>query len=350
MMADCRYGRRSPRGNPEAGFTLIEVMAALAILGIAMTAVFSTFISQQQSFTTQSRVAEMQQNLRLAVDCMTRDIRMAGYGMPMSTNTASDNVALPAGVLPGGITAIRAIFPVDNNAGPDQIYILYRYDMDLERYDTVNNLLLPPPELQSMAADRSFVTVDNSFGFLAGGGEHALVTDGATADLFQSTSVVGATVNFAGGGYNGAHHTKVYVAGATPGFPPSVVSKARFVRYFIDNSDPARPTLMLDRMIPGQAPQPVADDIEDMQFTYGLDTNADGNIDAFRCDSGGTVITAAEVTRIRQVRMHLIARSRLPEGGMIGTRPALANRPAGGTDGYRRRIIEVNIDARNSGT
>ncbi|MDO8945454.1 MAG: prepilin-type N-terminal cleavage/methylation domain-containing protein, partial [Desulfobacterales bacterium] len=79
-------GRRNPgcrfRGLDAAGFTLIEVLVALAILSIAMTAVFTTFLSQQQSFTVQSRVAELQQNLRTAVDCMTRDIRMAGYGMP----------------------------------------------------------------------------------------------------------------------------------------------------------------------------------------------------------------------------------------------------------------------------
>ncbi len=52
--------------HSEAGFSLIEVMAALVILSIALTAVFATFISQQKSFTVQSRVAEMQQNLRQA--------------------------------------------------------------------------------------------------------------------------------------------------------------------------------------------------------------------------------------------------------------------------------------------
>ena len=66
----------------------MEVMSALVILAIAMTAVFATFISQQKSFTVQNRVAEMQQNLRQAVEYMSRDIRLAGYGIP-------DNVTIP---------------------------------------------------------------------------------------------------------------------------------------------------------------------------------------------------------------------------------------------------------------
>ncbi len=65
----------------------------------------------------------------------------------------------------------------------------------------------------------------------------------------------------------------------------------RFVRYFIDNvTDPDHPTLMLDRMT-GNA-QPLADDIEDMQFQYGLDTDGD-----FVVDTVVNAPTAAQVPR-----------------------------------------------------
>ncbi|MBE0569135.1 MAG: PilW family protein [Deltaproteobacteria bacterium] len=347
-----KEGRRKTgdrfRGSAEAGFTLIEVLMALAIMTIAMTAVFATFLSQQQSFTVQSRVAEMQQNLRIAVDSMTRDIRMAGYGMPLTTNTVNDNVALPGTMNPAGITTMRSLYAVDNTAGPDQLYILYLYDMDDNQ---------PPGTLSVMAADLTSVNVviDNSLanGFLPGGGELVLVADGVTADLFQTTSVTAGTtptLNFAGGpAYNGGSplHTKLYVAGASPGFPPTVVGKARFVRYFIENN-----TLMVDRMIGGGVtPQPLADDIEDLQLSYGLDTDSDGFVDASRNDMGDAVMTAGEIRQVRQVRLHLVARSRLPEKDWSGIRPAIGNHPGAATnDGYRRRTIEVNIDVRNSGT
>ena len=96
-----------------------------------------------------------------------------------------------------------------------------------------------------------------------GGGELVLITDGTTADLYQ-TSAAGGTILTFGGVYS-LGHAKLYPAGST-------VAKARFARYFIDNTtDPAHPTLMVDRM-GGSAPQPLADDIEDMQLTYAVDT------------------------------------------------------------------------------
>jgi type IV pilus assembly protein PilW len=309
--------------HPEAGFSLVEVMAALVILAIALTAVFATFISQQKSFTVQNRVAEMQQNLRQAVEYISRDIRLAGYGIP-------DNVTVPGTANAAGITSIRSLYAVDNTTGPDQIYLLYMFDMDANQPPAVNTA--------TMTGTVS-VNVDNSAGFLTAGGELVLITDGTTADLFQTTAAGGGVLTFGAGAYN-AGHAKLYGVGP----PPSTVAKARFVRYFIDTlTDPAHPTLMVDRNIPGQGAQPLADDIEDMQLTYGLDTNADGIIESW---SASPTIPA----QIRQVRLQFIARTRLPETGWSETRPALGNRAAGTTaDGYRRRIYDIVVDVRNSG-
>lgn len=313
-------GRRSG----EAGFSLVEVMAALVILAIAMTAVFATFISQQKSFTVQSRVAEMQQNLRQAVEFMTRDIRMAGYGIP-------DNVTIPNNVVAAGVTSLRSLYAKDNTTGPDQIFILYLFDMDANQPPTTDNA-------SGVPANAGSITVPTTTGFLATGGELVIVTDGATADLYETSAAVGTILTLGGGyGYN-AGHTKSYPAGS----PPVIVAKARFVRYYIDSTDPAHPTLMVDRM-GGLASQPLADDIEDMQLTYGLDTNADGTVDFWAS-------SPAVPSQIRQVQLQFIARTRLPEAGWSETRPALGNRAAGTTpDGYRRRTYDIVIDVRNSG-
>jgi len=309
--------------DPEAGFSLIEVMSALVILAIAMTAVFATFISQQKSFTTQSRVAEMQQNLRQASECMTRDIRMAGYGIP-------DNVVVPGTENPAGITNIRALYAVDNTTGPDQVYILYMFDMD------ANQL---PAVLATAMTGTGSVNVDNSVGFLTSGQELVLITDATTADLFQTTAAGAGVLTFGAGAYS-TGHTKLYGVGP----PPSTVAKARFVLYYIDSStDPAHPSLMVDRNVPGQAAQPLADDIEDMQLTYGLDTNGNGVVDTWTA-------SPATPSQIRQVRLQFIARSRLPEAGWSETRPTLGNNTGPFTpDGYRRRIQDIVIDVRNSG-
>ncbi len=350
MTTGPRTAKPPLRGRTEAGFTLIEIMAALAILAIAMTAVFATFTSQQQTFTTQSRVAEMQQNLRIATDALVRDIRLAGYGLPPTTGTAADNIALPGTMNPHGITTVRGLYPVDNTAGSDQVYIMYVYDMDANQ---------PPAELTADMTAVTSIAVDNTLGFVPGGGELVIVTDRVTADLFETTAGgTATTMNFAGGGsdYNNASlHTKLYAVGTQPGFPPTVAAKARFVRYYIEDvawaDGSVHPTLMVDRLN-GDAPQPVADDIEDMQLSYGLDTNGDGAVDTVRCAWGGVAaFSAGQIPQIRQVVLHLVARTRMPEKGWQDSRPQAGNRPGAATaDGYRRRVIEVNVDVRNSGT
>jgi type IV pilus assembly protein PilW len=61
-----------------AGFTLVELMVTLLISVGIMTAVYSSYLSQQKNYAVQESVAEMQQNLRAGIMYMTRDIREAG--------------------------------------------------------------------------------------------------------------------------------------------------------------------------------------------------------------------------------------------------------------------------------
>jgi type IV pilus assembly protein PilW len=61
------------------GFTLVEILVAIAISGFVLAALYTAFLAQQRLFHVNEQVAEMQQNLRGAALLMTRDIRMAGY-------------------------------------------------------------------------------------------------------------------------------------------------------------------------------------------------------------------------------------------------------------------------------
>lgn len=62
------------------GLTLIELLLALAISSILVASLYQIFIKQHKTYIVQEQVADMQQNLRGAMDRMLRDIRMAGYG------------------------------------------------------------------------------------------------------------------------------------------------------------------------------------------------------------------------------------------------------------------------------
>ncbi|NIR17592.1 MAG: prepilin-type N-terminal cleavage/methylation domain-containing protein, partial [Desulfobacterales bacterium] len=61
------------------GFTLVELLVAMAIATVILTAIFSTFKSQQDSYVLQSQLAMTQQNVRGAMQLISRDIQMAGY-------------------------------------------------------------------------------------------------------------------------------------------------------------------------------------------------------------------------------------------------------------------------------
>ena len=65
--------------NKERGFSLIELLAAVAISGLVLGAATGSFMSQSRSYDAQGAVNEMHHRARVAMDMMTREIRIAGY-------------------------------------------------------------------------------------------------------------------------------------------------------------------------------------------------------------------------------------------------------------------------------
>jgi type IV pilus assembly protein PilW len=61
------------------GFTLTELMVAMAIGMVVLAAVTTTFMAQAKFYNAQEQINEMQQNARGALDIITRELKMAGY-------------------------------------------------------------------------------------------------------------------------------------------------------------------------------------------------------------------------------------------------------------------------------
>lgn len=66
------------RGLGKAGFTLVEMLVAVAISGILVVAIYTAYVIQQKSYVVQEQVAETQQNLRAAMIRLLSEIRQAG--------------------------------------------------------------------------------------------------------------------------------------------------------------------------------------------------------------------------------------------------------------------------------
>ena len=72
------------------GMTLVELLLVMAILSVVTLALMSLYIPTYQSTAAQTQVSDVQDNLRLALKVMTRDILHAGFLVPVDPITAND--------------------------------------------------------------------------------------------------------------------------------------------------------------------------------------------------------------------------------------------------------------------
>ena len=61
------------------GFTLIEMLIALAVGSLLMGGIYGILAQQRNVYAMHQQVLEMRQNVRMGLDVMTNDIRMAGF-------------------------------------------------------------------------------------------------------------------------------------------------------------------------------------------------------------------------------------------------------------------------------
>ena len=88
----------------DRGFTMVEMLVAMAISSIIMAAIYSVNLALTRSYTTQNVAADVQQAVRATIDFMAEDIMMAGlldyrldYAVdPEISAAGSDNITFTA--------------------------------------------------------------------------------------------------------------------------------------------------------------------------------------------------------------------------------------------------------------
>jgi len=94
----------------QSGFSLIELMVALVCTLLVSGAIYGLLSSGQGAFRREPEVADMQQNLRLAMDTISRDVATAGTGTVLAATFAQtflpnlDSIDLPRPNFPGCTT------------------------------------------------------------------------------------------------------------------------------------------------------------------------------------------------------------------------------------------------------
>lgn len=99
------------------GFTLIEIIIAMAIGAVIMTAIYASMNLAQKSSASVGRKVATQQDARLVLDLMSMEIRMASYNPTRTTNLLS---TIPTGsctsiTWPSPVSANRGILVAESN-------------------------------------------------------------------------------------------------------------------------------------------------------------------------------------------------------------------------------------------
>jgi type IV pilus assembly protein PilW len=268
------------------GMTLIELLVVLVISGILVAGIYRTFVSQQHTFTVQEQVVDMQQNVRLAINRMTRELRMAGFG---KLDASSNSAVIPNGA--GSVTVRGA-------------------------YQAVTTL--------SAFADAgvSTIQVNDASGLNLVERKHISING---IDAHQIKTIAGNQIEL--------KDTLTYSHLA--GEPIFLVTKITYSHGIIGNPSrglPGDPLLRDDNL--GAGPQPVAENIENLQFLYIL---KDDVWDGTKWVPDPRVnVPAAQRADIRVIQVNIVART-------DRTDPELAKTG----DGFRRRNLTSNIQLRN---
>jgi type IV pilus assembly protein PilW len=106
-----------------SGYTLIELVIAMALAAILITGIYQIHGARQKAHVRQKQVVEMQQNIRAAISLMKREIRMAGYDPASNDGLDNDDTA---GIDDAGESANTGIHMARGNL------IQFSYDNDAD--------------------------------------------------------------------------------------------------------------------------------------------------------------------------------------------------------------------------
>jgi len=321
------------RSNKQ-GFTVVELLVAMAISLVVLSAVFFTFKSQHDSFLTQDQISAMQQNVRAAMIMITRDIQMGGYYTNFDRSDCSmDWDDLSGSCDPDGTDeeTIRPLICAHDNIddsplnkdkiknGTDLIVIAKASDkgrpLAAGENATGNTIDASLRDVDDLKKNKCALLVKN---------------DLSSADFFRVEEDSGAMKLSPG-----RELQESYSEG-------DLIFRADVVIYYVDDESQS---LCLCRKNLGnnEGAQVIAENIDNIQFRYLLDNGTWVNDPNNPPGTSGANVRAIEVS--------LLARTAQPLRGYLNTDTySMGGSDIGPfNDGYRRKLLASIVETRNIG-
>jgi prepilin-type N-terminal cleavage/methylation domain-containing protein len=303
----------SPKLADEAGFSLAEMLVALAVSLVVSGAVFGLLGSAQNAFRREPMVADRQAAIRLAMDRIQRDIATAGLGMVPFVQAFTDG--LDGG---GPLTFPAVIEPAASRGERTDVLEIVGNDGRCPRFE----LCAPAgPGGASLAASilpvclSSVTTTSGSFVYVGdrgAPGDPARYAIEFSRGLGSAPACVGGTrLSFAG---TTNHNPEAGFCGGSPGDQCTFMMPVQVVGYAIAADSDGMPALFRSDTgwaardgtpygpPPGGNWELIARGIEDLQVEY---LNGSGIWSA----NPGVVAAPNYETIVQQVRVTLSARA-----------------------------------------
>ena len=362
----------------QSGFTLIEMLIALGLGMIVIGAAIGVFNYSQSSYNIQEDIAAMQQDLRVAKSFIERDVRMAGAGFtdyPRLSSIASNNFLVldfgnnggeggsdtlnirytvpvpdPCGTPPSGEVSCSALPEMtlldddSGNAGPfSATATVLNVNEDLTSTDPNYNLWTASCYCRGVqhngTSEMPIMAV-------------VIDPDGERADRIAVTSVDSDTGGFINTPWNGSSTNTYPVGSRIKFFDAGPIEE---IQYFVQDG------VLMRRHDPditiggGETTDPVAEHIEDLQYAFGVDTDADNVVDKWIDGSndadldGAGDLTDANKALVRAIRINVLGRTARDRKELTeNSRPAIEDHAAGdNADFFRRRLSQVTVEVRN---
>ncbi len=309
----------SPPHKYQPGFSLVELMIALA-LGLAIVAAVGTLsVNASRSYRAMNRASEQIENGRYALNLTRNDLEHAGFfGL---FNPVNANLTLPT----------TAPDPCLNNG-------------TLENY--ANTLLLHIPALcNATLSDRL-----NGTQTLALVRASSDIADTASGDTYIQTNPTEYIIGKGNSYISNRGNPSGFVL-MKPDGTPSLIRKLHihiyYVRSYSQTSGDGIPTLMISTPTDAdKSARPLIEGIENLQLQYGIDSSGDGSPDTYIQTPSSTLDWSNIVT----IRLNLLARSLEIEPSYTDTKTydlGGKNLIPAKNDRYRRRVFSTVVSLIN---
>jgi prepilin-type N-terminal cleavage/methylation domain-containing protein len=292
----------------ESGFSLLELMIALAIVAFVLAAASTFFIGVVKQYKIQSKITESNVEGVIGLEILRQDLESLGFGLPWEMNGITYNEP-PLG---GSTEPPRAIGSVNATDNSDYLILRSARVGMASAAGKWTTLRAGPVTRAWGAADEDLGSGDRVIVLAPGGSntdQRVLLTplEGADfsasslsafdpADDFRTNIVYGIDNGSLQRPFNRADY---YIAN-NPAYPTPAHCAANtgvLVKAVMAHDLPGTRNLF-----------PLLDCVADLQVVYGLDTDADGGVNEWT-DTLGT-LTAADL-RTQLIEVRLPARQRI---------------------------------------